>query len=79
MSAPQPRDYPEWTRYSKGNPHGWRRIYCGHLLYAFDGTNGGDIHWTEPRTESRPEPVCHFTNTFEEAKSEAERWAEAQP
>lgn len=63
-------DYPEWTRYSSGNPHGWRRIYQGQLLYAFDGTNGRGCSWMEP------DGTMHDTASFEEAKREAEAWAD---
>jgi hypothetical protein len=71
VSEPSPRDYPEWTQYSWGNDHGWRRIYCGHLLYAFDDT----FHWHVANQKPFRE---YQADSFEAAKSAAERWAEDQ-
>ncbi len=63
-------DYPDWTRYSSGNPWGWRRIYRGLLLYAFDGTGSCGPCWMGPSGTNHP------AGSFEDAKRQAEAWAD---
>jgi hypothetical protein len=69
---PFPDDYPAWTRYSSGNPLGWRRIYRGLLLYAFDRGEGRVACWFGPDNMTSP------AASLAEAQAAAERWAEAQ-
>lgn len=76
MSAACASDYKEWTRYSLGNPHAWRRLYRGHLLWAHDGTHGSSPLWNiGSGNDFRVFPA----QSFAEAKAAAEHWAEEQP